>query len=80
MHACATVILVSAGLKQQDIKTTKLTVVGTQIEARNEGHSRKIFKDMIDIVVLLMTNDEMREIQVQQDELTRNLMKKFLLT
>jgi hypothetical protein len=47
MHACATVILVSAGLKQQDIKTTKLTVVGTQIEARNEGHSRKIFKSMI---------------------------------
>ncbi len=31
----ATVILVSAGLKQQDIKTTNLTVVGTQIEARN---------------------------------------------
>jgi|SRR6476660_8687495 hypothetical protein len=36
----------------------------------------KIFKNMM-VLDLLMTNDEMREIQAQQDELTRKLNEKI---
>ena len=32
------------------------------------------------VLVILMTNDEMREIQAQQDELTRKLNEKISVT